>query len=145
MLLLLCASTRPLLVWAFVAIHIVATPLAISAFGQLHDKRFGKTRRALVEEFADATRPHITYDPTLPPWGNTVLVNANQYQVPLLGLPRGVGASAVVYWNNVTLPLRSRYVLLTPQELESLSTRVRLRKLADTRIGQLFENLDWRR
>jgi hypothetical protein len=144
-LLLLCVATRPPLIWAFVAVQILAAPAAISAFGRLHDARFSQTRRTAVDEFARNTRPHIAYDSTLSPWGNTVLVHADRYQAPLMSLPPGVGASAVVDWRNVALPLRSRYVLLSPSELDNLGARARLRRLADTPIGQLFENLDWQR
>ena len=144
-LLLLCVATRPRLIWAFVAVQILAAPAAISAFGSLHDARFSETRRSAVDEFARNIRPHIAYDSTLSPWGNTVLVHADRYQAPLMALPPGVGASAVVYWRNVALPLRSRYVLLSPSEIDNLGARARLRRLADTPIGQLFENLDWQR
>jgi hypothetical protein len=144
-LLLLCVATRPRLIWAFVAVQILAAPAAISAFGSLHDARFSETRRNAVDEFARNIRPHIAYDSTLSPWGNTVLVHADRYQAPLMALPPGVGASAVVYWRDVALPLRSRYVLLSPSEIDNLSARARLRRLADTPIGQLFENLDWQR
>ena len=145
MLLLLCVSTRPRLVWTLVAVHVIAAPLALSAFEQLHNTRFSAERRHVVEEFARSIRHHITYDPTLSSWGNTLLVHADRYQAPLLALPPGVGASAVVYWEDVMLPLRSRYVLLSPAEIDRLGTRARLHKLADTPIGQLFENLDWQR
>jgi hypothetical protein len=60
-------------------------------------------------------------------------------------LPPGVGASSVVYWDDVALPLKSRYVLLSQTEFDNVGTRARLRKLADTPIGLLFENLDWQR
>jgi hypothetical protein len=98
-----------------------------------------------VDEFAARVSRHVRFDPGANPWGNTILVNAERYQAPLLGLPRGIGASAVAYWTDVTFPLRSRYVLLLPSELEMLGDRVHLRKLDDTPLGQLFENEDWRR
>jgi hypothetical protein len=143
-LLLLCASTRPTLIWGFVVVQVLATPVAIAAFASLHDKRFDQARRDAVEEFARKTRPHIVYDSRLSPWGNTVLLLADRYQAPLMTLPPGVGASSVVYWEDVALPLRSRYVLLSQTELDNLGTRA-LAQLADTPIGQLFENLDWQR
>jgi len=144
-LLLLCVSTRPWFVWTLVAVHVIAAPLAISAFERLHNTRFSAERRTVVDEFERTIRDQITYDSTLSSWGNTLLVHADRYQAPLMALPPGVGASAVVYWNDVMLPIRSRYVLLSPAEVESLGALARLRKLADTPIGQLFENLDWQR
>jgi hypothetical protein len=144
-LLLLCALTRPRLTWIAVAVHVIAVPIAVSGFERLHDTRFSQARRDAVDEFARRTHPFITYDPTVSPWGNTLLVHADRYQAPLMALPPGVGASSVVYWDRVELPLRSRYVLLSASELEKLGARVHLRRLADTSIGQLFENLDWQR
>lgn len=143
LLLLLYANTRPALVWIVAAIHIVATPVGIATFRTQHGERFNPGRIAAVDEFAAIAARHIGFDPTLPSWGNTVLVNATMYQTPILGLPRGIGASAVAYWTDVTFPLHSRYVILSPSEVATVGGRVRLRKLADTSIGQLFENLDW--
>jgi hypothetical protein len=144
-ILLMCVTTRPALIWAFVAAQVVAAPAAITGFKQVHHDRFIQSRRDAIDEFATKTRHQLAYDPTLSPWGNTVLVFADQYKTPLMALPPGVGASAVVYWDKVALPLRSRYVLLSPSEVERLGTRANLRMLADTSIGQLFENLDWQR
>jgi hypothetical protein len=144
-MLLLSVSTRPRLMWAFVAAQVVAVPAAVSGFKQLHHDRFLQVRRDAVDEFANTIRHRITYDPALSPWGNTVLVYADHYKTPLMALPPGVGTSAVVYWDRVALPLRSRYVLLSQTEFDNVGTRARLRKVADTSIGQLFENLDWQR
>jgi hypothetical protein len=144
-MLLLSISAHPRLIWVFVAGQVVAAPAAISGFKQVHHDRFQLARRDAVDEFASNIRQQIAYDPALSPWGNTVLVHADQYKAPLMALPPGVGASAVVYWDNVNLPLRSRYVLLSPAESANVGTRARLRKLADTPIGLLFENLDWQR
>jgi hypothetical protein len=145
MLLLMAATVRLPLLWTVIAVNIAAAPLAVGAFKELHNGRFEKTRIEDIAEFEKATRPFIAYDPALSPWGNTVLVHADRYQAPLLGLSRGIGASAVVYWSRVTMPMKSHYVLLAPDEFDTIRNQVHLRELTDTSLGRLYENLDWRR
>jgi len=145
MLLLIAAATRTRMMWGIVVLHIAAAGAALHEFRDAHEDRFAKARIADVETFAAAIAPHIRFDPSTSAWGNTVLINVERYTFLLLGLPHGIGASAVLSWDRVTLPPRSRYLLLGPDERTRLGARVRLRRLTSTPLGELYENDDWQR
>ena len=84
----------------------------------------------------------MSFEPGAPGWRNTVLVPVDRYEYPLLGIPAGIGASSFFGWEDVALPLKSRYVLLRRAERERAPAAVRLKKLRDTVHGTLYENLD---
>jgi hypothetical protein len=131
--------------WAVVAAHVLVTPLGVATFREFHEPRWNRSDPvAAIDRFAQSIRGHIRYDPSLSGWGNTVLISLDRYDYPLMGLPPGVAASAAFYWNEVPAPVRSRYLLLTGPEIPAMSGRLRLRKLANTPLGELFENEDWR-
>jgi hypothetical protein len=145
MLLLTCAAARSVIVWPAILVHLAITLVAVATFQDFQGDKFESDRTPGIEAFARDVRTHITYDGTLSPWGNTVLVGVERYQYQLLGLPGGIGASAALSWEDVPTPPRSRYLLLAPNELQALNAQIRLRKLADTALGELYENLDWQR
>jgi len=144
-LLLISAAARPALVWPAIALHLAIAPVAIATFRDFQGDKFEADRTPAIVAFARAVGPHLAYDRSVPAWGNTLLVGVDRYQYPLLGLPRGIAASSALSWEDVPKPPRSRYLLLAPDEVEALKMNTRLRKLTDTALGELYENLDWRR
>ena len=131
--------------WAVVAVHVLMTPLAIATFDDFHGPRFATDRAPGIARFAESIDGAIRFEPSLGGWGNTVLVSNDRYDTPLMGLPHGVAVSAVFDWKDVALPVRSRYLLLSPQEADGLAARLQLRKLRDTPLGALYENAGWAR
>jgi hypothetical protein len=73
-----------------------------------------------------------------------VLIPSDRYEYPLLGIPPGIGVSTFFGWEDLEMPLKSRYVLLRSSERESAPPTVHLQKLRDTVHGTLYENLDAR-
>jgi hypothetical protein len=144
MLLLIAASMRSPIVWIAAAMNLLALLPAMTTFQAIHAPRFQSDRRATIERFAADVRDHLAFDATAPPWSNSVLVHVDRYAYPLLGLPPGFGIAGVISWDRVARPPRSRYGILAPSDLARLD-RSRLRKLATTVLGDLYENLDWRR
>lgn len=142
---LLIASVRPRVLWVAIAIHLVVSPIGVRTFVDFQEPRFDKDRRPAIDAFASDVRGVLAYDKSLPPWGNSMLVHVDAYQYPLLGLPKGMGVSAAIEWDKVAVPFKSRYLLLRPADVDALTAVVRMRKLRDTSLGALYENLDWRR
>jgi hypothetical protein len=146
MTLLAATAIRARWAWAVVAAHLVVTPQAIATFRDFHEPRWEHGSRVdAIDRFGASIRPHVRFDPALTGWGNTLLVSVARYDYPLMGVPPGIGLSVTFDWGGVPSPPRSRYVLLGPDEIAAAATRIRLRKLADTPMGGLYENEDWTR
>jgi hypothetical protein len=125
------------------AAHLLLLPVAATTFAELYEPKF-RADRTLVAKFADEAASVLTFQPGASGWTNTLLVPADRYEYPLLGVPAGIGISSFFGWTDVALPLKSRYLLLRPLERESAPPGVRLKKLRDTVHGTLYENLDAR-
>jgi hypothetical protein len=146
MTLLAATTIRARWVWAVVAAHVLVTPQAIATFRDFHEPRWEREGRVdAIDRFAASIRPHVRFDPALSGWGNTLLVSVARYDFPLMGVPPGIGLSVTFDWAGVPAPAKSRYVLLGPDEIAAATARFRLRKLADTPLGTLYENEDWTR
>jgi hypothetical protein len=122
--------------------NVIAAPLAIAVFLSLHHDRFLADRSALTY-FRREVSGVLAFDPRRPPFGNTVLVHVDAYRFYLLGLPPGIGASGAIDWHDLPHPIRSRWVLLRPRDESQRPADMRLRLLARTAAGTLYENLDW--
>ena len=124
--------------WLWTA-TLVLLPLYYNGFVAFHRDRFavGTTALAAMHEATAAAMPFVA---GADPWTNTVLVHAELLQAPLLGIPRGVAVSYVFDWDNLESPVRSRYLLLRPQDAHQLATKARLTALAATPLGTLYRN-----
>lgn len=132
--------------WAVIAAHLAVTPLAVATFKDFHEPRWARADPvAAIEQFAASVRGQVRFDPALSGWGNTLLIGVDRYDYPLLGTPRGIGLSVTFDWADLPLPAKSRYLLLAEGDLPAVSGRMRLRALADTPMGTLYENEDWAR
>jgi hypothetical protein len=121
------------------AVTLAALPVHYYGFIDFHRDRF-TTDPAPIAAMHDATATTMPFVPGADPWANTITVHAEQLQFPLLGLPRGIGISYVFDWANLPDPVRSRYLLLRPEDEPALSPRVRLVPLSATPLGTLYRN-----
>ena len=121
------------------AVTILALPTHYLWFVDFHQERF-TADAAPIAAMRDATHAAMPFQPDASPWTNTITVHAEQLQFPLLGLPRGIGISYVFDWDNLPDPVKSRYLLLRPEDEPRLSARVRLIPLASTPLGTLYRN-----
>ena len=136
--LLLLASTARWERWLWAG-TLVLLPLYHQEFLQFHRERF-TSDPARIAAMRDATSGVMAFTPGAPPWTNTVVVPAELLQYPLLGLPRGIGISYAVDWQNMEREIRSAYLLLRPQDREELEGRLRMEPLAETPLGTLYRN-----
>jgi hypothetical protein len=146
MTVLAAAATRERWSWGVVAAHLAVAPLAVATFTDIQGERWGRPApAAAIERFAASLAGQVRYDPALSGWGNTLLISIDSYDYALMGVPRGMGLSVRFDWEDVRAPPRSRYLVLAEPEVAVVSGRIRLRKLADTPLGALYENPDWER
>jgi hypothetical protein len=124
--------------WLWAA-TLVLLPVYYDGFVDFHRARF-TTAPTDIAGMHDATTPTMPFVANASPWTNTVTVHADLLQFPLLGIPRGIGVSYVFDWSNLATPVRSRYLLLRPEDKEQLASRVHLAPLASTPLGTLYRN-----
>jgi hypothetical protein len=138
-----CASGSVWPAW-LAAVNIAVTPMAVETFVARHRNRFlADTTR--IEYFRRDVAPLLRYDPAVSGWGNTVLMHVDAYQNDLLGMPPGIGLASTLHWDQVRLPMKSRYVLVRAADRNDFPKGVRVRPVGETVSGALYENLDWQR
>jgi hypothetical protein len=123
--------------------NLIAAPLAIHTFVQLHEPRFHADPLRL-EHFRREVAGRVTYDAGAPGWSNTLLVHVDAHDFSVVGLPAGIGVSVALDWDDIARPPKSRLLLLRPEDVRALGSGVHLRRVADTPAGTVYENLDWR-
>jgi hypothetical protein len=146
MAVLAAAAARQRWSWGVNAAHIAITPLAIATFKDFHAPRWERESPVTaIQRFAGSVRGQLRYDPSLSGWGNTLLIGVDRYDYPLMGVPRGFGLSVTFDWKDLPMPPKSRYLLLAEPDVATVAPRARLHRLADTPLGALYENQEWRR
>src|SRR5262249_50783810 len=89
---------------------------------------------------------YLAYDPAESPWGNTVLIYVRHHYYGMTAIPPGLGVSFVLEHHSkdaLQFPLKSRYVLMWPENAHVLADRSHLRELvAFNDLGTLYLNLD---
>lgn len=99
---------------------------------------------ARVSEFRSAVAGFLRYDPNAEPWCNTLLSswpNGEALPQEILGVPAGIGVS-LDYSGGVQAPLRSGYVLTSPENAKRLEFETDLEVLTETPHGTLYFNRD---
>jgi hypothetical protein len=98
--------------------------------------------RALVADFRSELQDSLRYEPSKPAWDNTLLVTLDEVKYPLVAVPAGIGVNCVLDWRTVSLPPRSRYLLVPEEFLPELRRHGRVELLNVTRMGALCLNVD---
>jgi hypothetical protein len=93
-----------------------------------------------IEAMRQATADAMPFTAGASPWANTILMHTDLLQVPLLGLPRGIGVSYVFDWSNLKPPVKSRYLLLRDSEKAQLPPGLHLVPVAVTPLGTVYRN-----
>ena len=96
--------------------------------------------RRAAQVFTEAIEGEIRYTPAADRWYNTLLVT--QYPPELINVPAGIGISTAWNPDEITGPLRSRFLLFEENAVQQLAHPVRLRQFGTLSYGNLYENLD---
>ena len=126
---------------ALVATNVLASPIYAESFRQNRSENLLWDRRSL-RVFEEAIDGRIEFHPGAPPWCNTLLTS--QYPPDLVALPPGIGISVIREAKFMTLPVRSRYLLLDTRVQGELEGHARLMPFASVAYGTLYLNLDAR-
>lgn len=103
--------------------------------------------RSEIASFEEQTGKALVYEATSNAWCNSVAVDVGLYETPLMGVPGGMGISAILDWDRVRLPLKSKYVLGKSDLLQEVTqpsrgSAMHLEPLVETSIGVVYLNLD---
>jgi hypothetical protein len=96
--------------------------------------------QAIIEEF-------VRFDEeTENRWCNTLLLPVEQYNYRVTLIPPGIGISPIVYPEELSFPLKSKYFLFDQNTYQVYSNRINTKHLASFyesyNIGDLYLNLD---
>ena len=132
----------PLLAGALIASQLVSIGDFRRAFKEERQSNFIWDRRGHRELEAALAAAGMAFRPGEERWCNTLLVS--QFPPFLTSVPPGIGLSVVREPNQLTRPLRSRYLLLDPPALADFTRPPRAEPLAQLPYGTVYRNLDAR-
>jgi hypothetical protein len=130
---------RTWLVAAVIAANLLVAPSFLSTYREWRVELY-RSSRAKYEQFRNQLAPVLTFDPQRTPWCNTLLTTT--YQREIVAVPAGIGLSVGRPADHLTPPIRSGYVLLTPDSVQAFGDKARLQHLATTVLGELYVNRD---
>lgn len=139
--LLIYAATRVRrwMVGAAIAANLLIAPSFLATYREWRVELF-RSRHGAYEQFRNQLAPVLKFDPRRTPWCNTLLTTT--YQHELAAVPAGIGLSVARPVDSLTPPIKSGYVLLTPDSVEGFGSKAQLEHLATTSLGELYVNRD---
>jgi len=137
----LIAVTSPLwwlrgLMAAMVVVNLAFLPRCAGTIADINGRRFEYA--ATIRSFARRIQGMIEYRRGADPWSNTMLVVP--YPVELAGLPSGIGVSFCVRPQDVSLPIKSRYVLASEETVRQMHWQlIEVARFSDLHNGLVYE------
>jgi hypothetical protein len=147
-LLVLLAYRRHIWVGVFVIVNLFLLPAFFQTYREFWEPSFTFDRQR-IETFKETAQDIIVYDPEASSaWCNTVLVRMTDwgelkavFPPELMALHPGIGISFFFEFYNLSLPLKSKYLLLDEATRNTFPT-ARTELLGTTSIGKIYLNLD---
>jgi len=131
----------PALAAGIVVVSIASARTSLLEIEDSWRDRFIWDRRS-VSELEDAIGSTVVYQPDASRWCNTLLTS--QYPPQLIGVPGGIGLSVVRKPERMTLPPKSRYLLLDEDVRAAFTAPLNLEMVAALPYGTLYVNRDAR-
>lgn len=141
-LLILALTKRTIIVIIAVLASIAVIPNFTSTYRGLHEEHFIYTR-SIPDYFRNKTADHMIFNKNEAPWGNSLLIDINDYRYPLTEVPAGIGINAVIDWDRIMFPVKSKYVFISPAIYEKIKDKSKLQLLSSGMLGNLYLNLDY--
>ena len=139
LLVFVAARARSWVVAAAVTANLLVAPSFLAVYREWRVDLF-RNDRARYEQFRAQLAPSLAFDPRKTPWCNTLLTTT--YAREIVAVPAGVGLSVGRPPANLTPPIKSGYVLLTPDTVQDFGHKAQLQHLATTVLGELYANRD---
>ena len=130
----------PLMAGVLVASQLAAAGSFLNAFKEERQANFVWDRHGHLELQAALAAAGVAFRPGEDRWCNTMLVS--QFPPFLTTVPPGIGLSVAREPNQLTLPVRSRYLLLDERARADFVRPPRAEPLAQVPYGTLYRNLD---
>jgi hypothetical protein len=122
-----------------IAANLLVAPSFLARYGEWRIDLF-KNDQARYEQFRAQLAPWLTFDPLRTPWCNTLLTTT--YEREIVAVPAGIGLSVGRPADALTPPIKSGYVLLSPDSIHDFGDKAPLQHLATTVLGELYANRD---
>jgi hypothetical protein len=137
-------TVKSVLIGLIILSNIALSPAFISTYKQFRGYNFVYPTQGIAS-FHLATRDFLIYQENQNPWCNTLLLVPFAYHElyrHLLAVPAGIGISIVIDRNQLRFPLKSKYLLIDPDNFRVLRDKLNIQLLGPTPIGNLYLNLD---
>jgi hypothetical protein len=131
--------SRTWIVGGVIAANLLVAPSFLATYREWRVDLF-RNDQSRYEQFRGQLAPWLTFDPSRKPWCNTLLTTT--YEREIVAVPAGIGLSVGRPVTELTPPIKSGYVLLTPDSVKDFGDKARLQHLATTALGDLYANSD---
>jgi hypothetical protein len=136
---LVATRTHTWLVAAAIAANVFVAPSFVATYREWRVDLF-RNSRAKYEQFLAQVAPVLAFNPERAAWCNTLLTTT--YEREIVAVPAGVGLSVGRPAAALVPPIKSGYLLLTPDSVTEFGDKARLQHLATTVLGELYANRD---
>ena len=139
LLVLVASRVRTWIVLGVIAANLLVTPSFVVAYRAWRTDLF-RHDLSRYDQFRAQLTAVLAFDPRRTPWCNTLLTTT--YEREIVAVPAGVGIVVARPAANLVPPIKSGYVLLTPNSVADFGDKAHLQPLATTVLGELYINRD---
>jgi hypothetical protein len=136
---LVASRVRTWIVLGVIAANLLVTPSFVAAYRAWRTDLF-RHDLSRYDQFRAQLTAVLAFDPRRTPWCNTLLTTT--YEREIVAVPAGVGIVVGRPVGNLVPPIKSGYVLLTPDSVADFGDKAHLQPLATTVLGELYINRD---
>lgn len=142
-LFLLIACRRFWLVGLIVGSSALFAPNFAFMYRQWPAANFDAARHREFEVAQDSLDKIVSFDSNQDAWCNTLLSAASPFSpLEAAAIPPGIGYSVTLHPDRLQLPIKSKYVLVDPDNQRLPVEQMHLELLKSTPVGDLYLNLD---
>jgi hypothetical protein len=139
LLVLVASRAHHWIVLGAFAANLLVAPSFVAAYRAWRTDLF-RHDLSRYDQFRAQLTPVLAFDPRRAPWCNTLLTTT--YEREIVAVPAGVGLVVGRPAGNLVPPIKSGYVLLTPDSVADFGDKAQLQPIATTVLGELYANRD---
>ncbi len=124
---------------AVILVNLLLVPFFATTYDVFAQGRFFPYR-PYIEQVDALVNPHVVYQDDAPSgWCNTLLFPVELYSWPVTVIPEGIGVSMYYTLDDLSLPAKSKYLVLTDSGYTRLSEYQELERMSQQSIGLFSE------
>jgi hypothetical protein len=139
LLVYVATDVRRWIVAGVIATNLLVAPSFLAVYRVWRTDLFVNDQ-SRYQQFRDQLTPWLAFDSRRTSWCNTLLTTT--YAREIVAVPAGIGLSVGRPATELTPPIKSGYVLLTPDSIHDFGDKAQLQHLATTVLGELYSNRD---